>query len=103
MEQNLNYIIGAIIGIFSWFIKSQNDRRYSEQKDINNQVTQNTNSIIENKANDLASTEAFNTYKKTIESDFKKTENILNSILESIKDLNSSFNDLRIEIEKLKK
>ena len=103
MEQNLNYIIGAIISIILWFIKSQNDRRYKEFDEVQKQVVHNTKNILENKIRDESNIAAFETYKQTINSDFKKTEDILNKIWASIEKLNTAVGDLKVEIEKIKK
>lgn len=111
MEISPDLIINALIALAVWFFKSQQDRRYKEQKEVNDQVKVNTEMAIDNRANDAASKEAFITYKKTVQGSQNKTDSILSDINAGITLLNTkvqeSINvnqkqiaDFKLEIEK---
>lgn len=91
-------VLTFVLGLF----KTQSERRYKEQKTVNEQVGRNTEDILKNRYNQTSSVRAFEVYKKTIEKDEVKTEEILNKIWASVESLQESMRELSVDIAELK-
>jgi len=93
--------INGIIALIFWFVKSQSDRRYTEQKELKEQVRKNEKQIAANTSNDEKAEALLEKYQEQMREKNDSLQKTLEGINESLNKFNDTTQNLAIQVAKL--